>query len=89
MCLAFEDLNPQQPVHTLVIPKAHYASLADDVPAELLGHLFAVVPQVAELKGVRESGFRTIINTGADAAQTVHHLHIHVCGGAQMPEGMF
>ncbi len=88
-CLAFEDANPQMPVHTLIVPKEHYASLADDVPADLLGHLFSVVPKVAQIKGIADSGYRTIVNTGGDAAQTVKHLHIHVCGGEPMKEGMF
>ncbi|MDR3053189.1 MAG: histidine triad nucleotide-binding protein [Coriobacteriales bacterium] len=83
--LAFEDLNPQLPVHTLIIPKAHYRNIGDDVPPALLGTLFATVKKVAELKGVIESGYRVIVNTGEDGRQTVHHLHIHVLGGARMP----
>lgn len=86
--VAFDDLSPQMPVHCLIVPKEHYASLADGVPAELLGKLLEAVPVVAHLKGVDESGFRTIINTGSDAGQTVLHLHVHVLGGAPMGEGM-
>ena len=85
--LAFEDVNPMMPVHTLIIPKEHYASLSDDVPAELLGHLMDVAAKVAALKGVDETGYRIMINTGDDARQTVHHLHIHVLGGEKMNEG--
>ena len=89
ICIAFDDAAPQMPVHCLVVPKTHYAGLDDDPSADVLGHLLSVVPQVAAIKGIAESGYRTIINTGADAAQTVRHLHVHVCGGKQMPEGMF
>lgn len=85
---AFDDLNPQMPVHCLIVPKGHYANLADGVPAELFGKLFEAVPVVAHIKGIDESGYRVIINTGSDAGQTVHHLHIHVLGGASMGEGM-
>lgn len=83
--LAFEDVNPQLPVHTLVIPKQHYAHIGDDVPERILGRLFKTVSTVAELKGITESGYRIIANTGDDGRQTVHHLHIHVLGGALMP----
>lgn len=86
VCYAFDDISPEAPVHTLVVPKQHYASLNDKVPAELLGQLFARVPQVAALKGVAESGYRVVVNTGADAGQTVHHLHIHILGGENLGE---
>jgi len=83
--IAFEDLNPQTPVHTLVIPKAHYAHLGDDVPDEVLGKVFGAVKKVAELKGVDKTGYRIVANTGEDGRQTVHHLHVHVLGGMRMP----
>ncbi|MDR0515115.1 MAG: histidine triad nucleotide-binding protein [Coriobacteriaceae bacterium] len=82
--LAFEDLNPQMPVHTLVIPKSHYRNIADGIPDDELGYLMNTVKKVAEIKGVAESGFRVIVNTGADARQTVHHVHVHVLGGGLM-----
>ncbi|MCF0104457.1 MAG: histidine triad nucleotide-binding protein [Eggerthellaceae bacterium] len=85
--LAFEDLNPHMPVHTLVIPKEHYANLADEVPEELLGHLLAVAKKVTKMKGINESGFRIISNSGKHAFQTVPHLHLHVLGGGQMNTG--
>lgn len=85
--LAFEDVSPQMPVHVLVVPKDHYDSIADGLPDDLMGHLFNVVGKVAEATGVRESGFRTIANTGDDACQTVHHLHVHVLGGEPMNDG--
>src|SRR5574340_729761 len=86
--LEFDDVAPQAPVHTLIIPRTHYSDLADNVPPEILTALMQAVPRVAEAKGVRDSGYRTIINTGPDAGQTVHHLHVHVMGGRRMAEGM-
>ncbi|MDR1358897.1 MAG: histidine triad nucleotide-binding protein [Coriobacteriales bacterium] len=86
--LAFEDLNPQTPVHVLLIPKQHYHSLSDDIPPEVLGKLFARVRTVAELMGVDERGYRVIVNKGDDGRQTVFHLHIHILGGATMPISM-
>lgn len=85
--LAFEDLNPQMPVHVLIIPKEHYANIGDGVPDELLGYVFNTVKKVAEIKGIADSGYRVIVNTGSDAQQSVHHLHVHVLGGAPMNSG--
>lgn len=81
---AFDDIEPEAPVHTLVVPKQHFDDLHDNVPPELLGHLLHVVPEVAKAKGVYESGYRSVINTGPDSAQTVQHLHIHILGGVKM-----
>lgn len=80
--LAFRDVNPQAPLHALVIPKRHVASLAEaaDDPA-LVGELSRLAVQVAREAGVAESGFRTVVNTGADAGQTVFHLHLHLLAG--------
>jgi histidine triad (HIT) family protein len=81
--VAFHDINPQAPVHVLVIPKKHLASV-NDVRAEdtpMLGHLFAAVQQVAREMGIAESGYRLVANTGKDSGQVVHHLHFHVMGG--------
>ncbi len=86
--LAFDDVAPQAPVHTLIIPKQHYASIADNVPAEMLGRLLQMANRVAEAKGILGTGYRVIVNTGPDAGQTVHHLHVHVLGGRPMSEGM-
>lgn len=87
MVMAFEDWNPQMPVHTLIIPKEHYTSLESVIPEEVLGHLMATVKIIAKMKGVSERGYRVIINTGDDARQTVHHLHVHVMGGGRMVGG--
>jgi histidine triad (HIT) family protein len=86
--IAFEDANPQVPVHTLLIPKEHYANIGDDVPPELLGKLFAKVGEIARIKAVDKSGYRIIANTGEDGRQTVHHLHIHILGGIVLPISM-
>lgn len=87
LVLAFEDLSPQMPVHTLIIPKAHFANIGDGIPDDLMGYLFNTVKKVAEIKGIAESGYRVIVNTGDDAQQSVHHIHVHVLGGAPMNTG--
>lgn len=86
--MAFDDITPQAPVHTLVIPKAHYANMNDDVPADVTAALFSAVPKVAALKGVADSGYRVIVNNGRDASQSVAHLHVHLLGGGAMSHGM-
>jgi len=86
--VAFDDISPQAPVHTLVIPRDHYAHLGDGVPQDTVAALFAAVPAVAEIKGIAVSGYRLIVNAGPDANQTVPHLHLHVLGGKPMSHGM-
>jgi histidine triad (HIT) family protein len=86
--VAFNDVNPQAPVHVVVVPREHYAALDDEVPAEVLGALLAAAVRVAEVMGVADTGYRTIINTGRDAGQSVPHLHLHVLGGAPMSPGL-
>jgi histidine triad (HIT) family protein len=84
-CLAFQDINPKAPVHILVIPRKHVSSLNDEIKDEsLLGHLLLVAARMAKDKGIDRSGFRTVINTNAEAGQTVFHLHVHVLGGRIM-----
>ena len=80
--LAFRDIDPKAPLHALVIPKRHVASLADavDDPA-LVGELSRLAVQVARETGYGDSGFRTVVNTGRDAGQAVFHLHLHVLAG--------
>ena len=85
--LAFRDLAPQAPVHVLIIPKIHIASL-DDVDSlggqnELLGRLLSKVREIAALLGL-ETGYRVVNNCGEDALQTVKHLHFHLLGGRKM-----
>ena len=81
--LAFRDIHPQAPTHVLVIPKEPIATLADVRPdhAALLGHLMVKVAEVAEALGVAETGYRIIVNHGADGGQEVPHLHAHLLGG--------
>jgi histidine triad (HIT) family protein len=85
-CVALQDINPQAPVHLLVVPRRHIASLNQSEAGDeaILGHLLAVCARVAKQSGVDQSGYRTIINTNAEAGQTVFHLHIHVLGGRVM-----
>ena len=84
--LAFRDIAPQAPVHVLVIPKKHVSGWYDakDEDDALLAHLMRVAAKVAELEGIVDSGFRVVSNCGADAQQTVKHLHLHVLGGRTM-----
>src|SRR5947209_17320429 len=81
--VAFSDINPQAPMHALVIPRAHVASLNDASESDeaLLGHLLRVAARVAADEGHAGEGYRTVINTGARAGQTVFHVHVHVLGG--------
>ena len=80
--LAFRDINPQAPTHILVIPKAHIASVAQvtEENAQVVSHIFTVIPKIAEAEGLT-GGYRVVSNCGADAGQTVHHLHFHILGG--------
>jgi histidine triad (HIT) family protein len=82
-CLVLQDINPKAPVHLLVIPRKHIGSLNDNLENDkaLLGHLLTVVSRMAKEQGVDGTGYRTVINTNAEAGQTVFHLHIHVLGG--------
>jgi histidine triad (HIT) family protein len=81
--VAFDDINPQAPVHSLIIPKQHVSTVQDcrDQPSDLLAHLLLICTKVAKQKGLSESGYRIVTNTGRDAGQTVFHLHFHVLGG--------
>jgi histidine triad (HIT) family protein len=81
--LAFRDIDPKAPVHVLVIPKRHVASLAaaDEEDRPLLGAVLLLARDVARAEGVEESGFRVVTNTGEDGGQSVAHLHAHVLGG--------
>ena len=87
-CIAINDVNPQAPVHVLVIPKRGIPRLVDAQPDDqaLLGHLMLVAGKVAEQQGVGEA-FRLVVNNGANAGQTVFHLHLHIIGGKPFAEG--
>lgn len=82
--IAFRDLDPQAPVHVLVISRAHVSSLAAASDPAMLGDLLSSAAQVARDEGVDESGFRVVFNTNADGGQTVPHIHAHVLGGRSM-----
>ncbi len=85
LALAFKDVNPQAPVHILVIPKQPLVQLADAEAKDhaLMGHLLLTAKRVAQQAGL-DNGYRVVINTGADGGQTVYHLHLHILGGRQM-----
>ncbi len=89
--VAFRDLNPQAPVHVLVIPRKPIPTLneAKSDDAELLGRLLLTAAKVAEQEGIAEQGYRTVINCNAGGGQTVYHLHVHLIGGRplQWPPG--
>jgi histidine triad (HIT) family protein len=80
--VAFNDLSPQAPVHILIIPKDHYPSIKNITDEQLIGHLFTAAKEVAEKLGLTD--YRTVINTGPKAGQTVFHLHLHLLGGRAM-----
>jgi histidine triad (HIT) family protein len=84
--VAFHDISPQAPVHVLICPRKHIATL-NDVAAEdgeLLAHMFVTARKIAKDLGVSEKGYRTVFNVNAEAGQTVFHLHLHVIGGRRL-----
>ena len=84
--LAFRDINPQAPVHVLVIPKKAIPTINDIRPDDqaLVGELFTVAAQIAAEEGIAESGYRTVFNCNDDGGQEVYHLHLHLLGGRAM-----
>jgi histidine triad (HIT) family protein len=82
-CVSFQDTNPKAPVHLLIIPRKHIVSLNDDLDDDklLLGHLMTVVGRMAKEQGIDGTGYRIVVNTNAEAGQTIFHLHIHLLGG--------
>jgi histidine triad (HIT) family protein len=85
-CVAFDDINPKAPVHTLIVPVRHIATLDDagEEDVALLGHLLAVASRVAAGKGLASRGYRLVLNCRAEAGQSVFHLHVHLLGGRAM-----
>ena len=91
LCLAFHDIQPQAPVHILIIPKQEIPRIAEASVADepLLGHLVYIAQVIAQQQGLHDSGFRLVINNGPDGGEAVPHLHLHVLGGRalQWPPG--
>ena len=85
-CVVIRDINPQAPVHLLVIPREHLESLDDASQKDeaLLGHLLRIAARMVNEQGEADTSFRTVINTGAAAGQSVFHLHVHVLAGREM-----
>ena len=88
--LAFEDINPAAPVHTLVIPKKHITSLATmtEEEAKIISKIYLVINKLAEEKGIKERGYRVVVNCGEEGGQVVQHIHFHLLGGKKLPTGM-
>lgn len=87
-CYAFRDINPQAPTHVLIVPRAHIPSM-NEVRwdnDDLVAHVFSAIPKIARQEGVDERGYRVVCNCGADAGQTVQHLHFHLLAGTDMGE---
>jgi histidine triad (HIT) family protein len=84
--VAFNDINPQAPIHILIIPKEHFASLNDipDEKKELLSHILLRARQIAQNIGIKEKGYRIVLNTARDSGQEVFHIHFHLLGGRRM-----
>lgn len=87
---AFHDINPQAPVHVVVIPKEHVASCADDISSvnsAVIAKLFEAIPEIAKAAGIT-NGYRIVNNCGDDACQSVKHIHFHILGGQKLSEAM-
>ena len=84
--LAFRDIAPQAPVHLLIIPRKHIGSVTDleEEDGATIGHAMTAARRLAAENGVAESGFRIVVNSGPDARQSVHHIHLHLLGGRSM-----
>jgi histidine triad (HIT) family protein len=82
--LAFRDIDPKAPTHVLVIPKEHVASLNDTDDAAMIGRLLLTAKKMAADEGIGEVGYRVVVNCGANAGQTVSHLHLHLLGGRRL-----
>lgn len=82
--LAFRDINPQAPIHILIIPKTHIATLNDLDSTLLAGQLLQTAVQLAKIEGISEAGYRTVFNCNKKGGQEVYHVHLHLLGGRQM-----
>ena len=90
-CIAFEDINPQAPVHCLIVPKKYIKRLGEtqEEDEQLLGHLLLTASAIAKQMQIHETGFRIVVNNGKEGGETVPHLHVHLLGGRplQWPPG--
>lgn len=86
LSLAFEDVNPQAPVHILVVPKQHIPDIHSMTEADrnIVGHLFLTAKKIADQKGLNAEGYRMVINNGAGVGQTVFHIHLHILSGRRL-----
>lgn len=84
--VVFEDINPQAPVHLLIVPKTHISDLnhLDKTDNQLIGHIHQIAKKMAAEKGIAEQGYRLVNNCGEDGGQTVEHIHFHLLGGRQL-----
>lgn len=82
--LAFKDINPQAPVHILVIPKKHYSTLNDMDDPSLFGKIYAAVDHITAELGLKEKGYRVVVNCGDEGGQVVYHVHFHILGGKKL-----
>ena len=89
VCYAFQDINPQAPVHFLIVPKTHISSANEinEKNAAICAHIFSVIPNLASELGLKD-GYRIITNVGENGCQSVKHLHFHVIGGKMLSESM-
>ena len=85
--LVFKDINPQAPIHLLIIPKEHLESVDHlrEKDKELIGRLFLLAQKIARDQGIAKSGYRLVLNVGKNAGQTIDHLHLHLLGGRSLP----
>jgi histidine triad (HIT) family protein len=88
LCYAFLDIAPKAPLHVVLVPKAHVASALelDEGHEAAVGHLARIAAEIARKRGIDQGGFRLVMNTNADAGQTVFHLHMHLLGGQKLGE---
>jgi histidine triad (HIT) family protein len=86
--LAFDDINPMAPVHVIIIPKNHISTLmdVDTKNSDIINNLIAAAQMVAQIKGIADKGFRTVINCNVEGGQVVFHLHVHILGGRKLQD---
>ena len=82
--VAFRDIDPKAPTHVLVVPREHVPTLDDATSASMLGELLLAAAAIARAEGIVESGYRSVVNCGANAGQTVFHVHLHLLGGRKL-----